>query len=837
MTPERWRQIEELYQAVLEQEPDRRDAFLQSACGEDRDLLREVESLLATRGQGQETATVVTVPPPVPALMGQQLGHCQVLSLLGKGGMGEVYLARDTQLDRQVALKVLPLEVTQDPERLKRFVREAKAASALNHPNIATIYELGEAKDVHFILMEYVKGETLEVRIREHRFELAEILDIGIQVADALEEAHRQGITHRDIKPANIMLTPRGQVKVLDFGLAKRTRPETPGEGTATLTASQTTPGVIMGTLQYMAPEQLLGQPADARSDLWALGVVLYEMAAGERPFQGQTAFELSSAILNQVPRPLPTHAPAELKALIERCLEKSPDGRYQQAGDVRAALKAVQVGAEPAPVAPRYWRQAIPIVSIMGRWREWIFGKSSRIRLLAVLPFQNLSGDPEQEYFADGMTEELITDLSRIRSLKVISRTSAMRYKRSNKPLPQIARELNADGIVEGSVQRSAEQVCIRVQLIRAATDTPIWSERYERSFSDVLTLQGEVAQTIAREINAVLTPETANQLARVRPINPEAYEAYLKGQFHWYRLSPGDLDLAWSYFQSALTKDPTCAPAYVGAANVWFMRSDTGILPPSEGFSRAREAVQKALALDESLAVAHIVLGNILAGHDRNWVAGEREFRRALELDPNNAFGHQMYADFLIAMKRPKEWEVEARRALELDPFSPFFQLAYGWELVYVGRYDEAIQHLHKVLITEPNSSSARLGLWGAYYRKEMYAEALAEAKRHFEIIHEPEVVNALVSGFKEGGYQRAMSLGAAVFEAESQRRYIPGVRLARMYAHAGDNDRALYWLSIAFERRETPLYRLAVFWDWDNLRPDPRFQDLLRRMNLPL
>jgi len=458
------------------------------------------------------------------------------------------------------------------------------------------------------------------------------------------------------------------------------------------------------------------------------------------------------------------------------------------------------------------------------------------RIRSLAVLPLANLSDDPRQEYFADGMTDALIADVSTIGAVKVISRTSVMQYKGTKKPLPQIARELRVDAVIEGAVQRSSEQVRITVQLILAATDTHLWTGSYERDFRDVLTLQGEVARAVAREIQTALTPEESSRLVSARPVSSAAWEAYLKGQFHWYKLSPGHLDRALSYFQFALEEDPSYALAHVGVANVWLMRADAGFMLPSEAFPKARAAVLKALELDGTLSEAHIALANVAALYDRDWSAAEREFRRAIELNPNSADGHFMYADFLISMRRSEEWAVEMQRVLNLDPLNPFFQCFYGWQLVYLRQCDDAILQFREALAADSSFSSAHMGLWGALYRKGMREEALAEAAKFFAVLGDYDAEDALRRGYAEGGYSRAMHFGAEMLATRSGRCHVPGVRIARLYAHAGENDQAMEWLQRAFEQRETPLMHLSVAWDWDPLRDDPRFRDLLRRLGLP-
>jgi serine/threonine protein kinase/Tfp pilus assembly protein PilF len=756
-------------------------------------------------------------------MIGQTLGHCRILEKIGAGGMGVVYRAHDVHLDRDVAVKVLPAGLLADETARSRFRREALTLSHLNHPGIAVVYDFDSESGVDFLAMEYVEGEALAAKVAAGPLPEKDVIALGTQIAEALQEAHEHKIIHRDLKPANVMVTPKGRVKVLDFGLAKLVKPTEADGVTASLAESQ--PGVVMGTVPYMAPEVFRGQEADARSDLWALGVMLYEMAAGGRPFQGQTTHELSAAILREVPLPLPGNLPPALRTAIERCLEKDPGKRYQLASEVRAALEAVRLGETAAPLQ----RQQ----AVKPRKRK---ASRRRIRSLAVLPLANLSGSPEQEYFADGMTETLIANLAKLRALRIISRTSVMRYKGSGKSLPEIAEELHVDGVVEGSVLRAGPRVRITAQLIHAATDTHLWAESYERDLEDVLVLQSEVARAIAREIQVAVTPEEKRRMGSARPVNPEAYEAYLKGRFHWCKLTREDLDTALDYFQLALQKDPNYAPAYVGIAYVWLSRADIGLVPAREASPKVKEAALKALDLDDALPEVHEALAGVSRHFDWDWGSTEKEFQRTLQLNPNFAEAHFSYSDFLISMRRPEEAMAEMERALELDPLNFLYPCFLGWHYLYLGRYDDAITQLHKTLRTEPNFPAAHLGLWGAFYQKQMEEEALTEAKKFFALLNDSEVAETLERDFRQAGYRGAMRLAAEKLAARSTLAYVPALRVARLYAHAAEKDRALEWLENAFQQREVPLVHLSVAWDWRDLRSDPRFQDLLRRMNFP-
>jgi serine/threonine protein kinase/tetratricopeptide (TPR) repeat protein len=864
MDPQRWEKIERLYHLAREREAGEREKFLEETCAGDESLRRDVESLLACPPEGQDfleapalevAARVLAkdkaIAPPAD-LTGRTIAHYRVLEKIGQGGMGEVFLADDTSLHRKVALKFLPPALQQDPVARKRFIREARSAAALDHPFICHINEVAESDGQDFIVMEYVDGQSLKDKLVQGPLSLEDMLQITIEVTEALEAAHGKGIVHRDIKPGNVMLTQTGHAKVMDFGLAKQVVPSGERESEDETITALTADGSAVGTLAYMSPEQLRGQAADGRSDIWALGVTLYEMAASVRPFHGQSGFELTSAILHQAPRPLPSHVPAELGTVIERCLEKEPSKRYQKADEVRAALERIR-GGTVAPWA--VWRYrlgrrrwlastvgALVLLSIVAalsldwlRTRFW--GGMPRIQSLAVLPLENLSGDKEQEYFADGMTEELITDLAKIRALKVISRTSVMQFKGTNKPLPQIAKELNVDALIEGSVLREGGQVRITAQLIHASTEQNLWAESYQRDLRSVLALQGEIASAIADKVRAVVTPIERARLASARPVNPDAYEAYLKGMQCWYRFTPQDIDNALEYFELALKKDPNYAPAHSGVALVWIARNQMGYKPPREAGPKAKAAALKAVELDNAIAQAHSSLAIVKGFYDWDWAGADVEFKKAIELNPNYPDARAMYSHYLVCMKRPEEAMAQIQGALELDPLNDFFRAFYGVDLEFMGRYDEAIPQFRKALKTSPGIPFAHWGLGGTLFMKGLYEEVLAEFKAVYDYIGAPQVGEALTQGYAQSGFRGGMRRAAEALAAQSRKSYVAPNQVAELYAMAGEKDQALKWLEKAFEVRDPNMPYANVDPTYDLLRSDPRFQDLLRRkMNLP-
>ncbi len=777
-------------------------------------------------------------------MIARTLGHYRILEKLGEGGMGVVYRAHDDQLDRDVAIKVLPAASFSDPAARARLLREARSAAALNHPHISTIHEVGEAEGQAYIAMELIEGQALSACLADGALPAEQVLRYGLQLAEALAHAHERGIAHRDFKSANVVITKDGRAKVLDFGLAKRLSEDELGEVTRSQ-ASVSAPGAIAGTLAYMAPEQLLGQPADARSDVWALGVVLYEMATGSRPFQGQTGFELSSAILNRRPGALPGEIPLPLRGVIERCLEKEPEQRYPRGGEARAALEAIQTGA----VAPwagwsyglkrRRWLALAAVATVVLMLVVLAvlrprFGGAPRIESLAVLPLENLSGDPAQEYFADGMTEALITDLARLKGLKgVIARGSVMRFKGTKKPLAEIARELQVDALITGAVLRAGDRVRITAQLINARNEQQLWAEGYERDLRDVLSLQSEVTRAIASEIKLKLTPQEQTRLASARPVNPEAYEAYLQGRFHWQKLSPESYKAALQYFQLALEKDPNYALAYAGMSIAWLSPAHMGFQPPREALPKAKAAALKALELDGTLAEAHYARAAVSFLLEWDWPTTGRECQKTIELNPNFPDVHQIYADFLLLMGRPQEALPEIERARDLDPLNAFAEAAVGGRLLRVRRYDDGIALLRKALQSEPNMGLAHRYLWSALDHKRRYAEALAEAKAFFTLAGQSEAAEAMA---RANSYPAAMKLAAEKLAERSKGSYIQPSEVARLYAYAGEKDRAFEWLDRAYEVRDTWLVWLKEDPRFESLRPDPRFHTLLRRMNMP-
>ena len=771
-------------------------------------------------------------------------GRYKIIEELGRGGMGVVYKAEDTKLKRSVALKFLPQELIHIPEVKERFMREAQAAAALDHPHICTVYEFDEAEETTFISMAYVEGQSLRKKIESGPLELEEALKIATQVAEGLQEAHKKGVVHRDIKSANIMVDERGQAKIMDFGLARMT-------GTTLLTQE----GTAMGTIAYMSPEQARGEEVDFRTDIWSLGVVLYEVLTGQLPFKGDQEQAVIYSIMKEKPKPITEikdSIPVSIEQVAYRAIEKDPEKRYQHVEELLDDLKSISAGIVPEEIKTRLRKEKlrkrkrailyagaaglIIIASVLG----FILLKAppETIESIAVLPLENLTGDAEQEYFVDGVTDELIGQLAQISGLRrVISRTSVMQYKDTDKSLPVIARELNVDAVVEGTVYQVGENVRIRVQLIDALPEERnLWAQTYEQPMTDVLVMYSEMAHAIADNIQVKLTAQEETRLAGARPINPEAYVAYLKGLSHWYKLTPPDLDAALEYFESALEKDPNYALAHTGVALVWIGRNQMGLVPPSEAMPKAKASAQKALELDDTLAEVHYTSALIKTWMDWDWEAGETAFLRAIELNPNYALARVYYSNLLCCLERSDEALAQGRRALELDPINSLIQGIYGNTLALTRRYDDAIVHARNSLRTSPHDPVGHNILWEVLHSKGLYEESLSEAKAFFTGLGLAEIAEVMTRGYEQDGYSGAMRIAAETLVSFSQETHISPWFISFVYSFGGEKEQALKWLERAYEMKD-PIMPYLITPAFDILRDDPRFQDLLRRMNLPV
>ncbi len=750
-------------------------------------------------------------------MIGQTLGHYQIEERLGEGGMGVVYRARDLQLGRPVALKVLGEQMAGDSTGRARLLREARTASALNHPHICTIHEVGESAGQSYVVMEYVEGHALKALIPKEGLPIEKVLLYGAQIADALAHAHARGVVHRDLKTANVVITPEERAKVLDFGLAKQVRK--PGIDEATRSqASLTQAGAIVGTLHYMPPEVLQGKQADAKSDVWSLGVLLYEMAAGKLPFEGRTAFELSSAILREPPAALPPRLPANLRAVILRCLAKEPSERYQPASDVHAALEAAQSQAASLAVArrPRAFARrtafgvasgvlavllAVAAVLNSNKIRQWLRpgSVSAKIQSLAVLPLKNLSRDPEQEFFADGMTEALLTDLAQIGALKVISHTSVIRYKNTQKTLPEIGRELNVDAVVEGSVQRPGDRVRVTAQLIEARTDRHLWANTYERDLRDVLALQDEVARAIAEEIKVTLTPEEHGRLANAHPVKPEAYEAYLRGIYHLSKPGDEDHDAGLRSLERATALDPQFALAQAALAGAYIGRYFSRDAK-KEWEEKAFVSIQKALSLDPNLAEAYLARGNLawtLANHFPHERA-IKDVRHALALKPNLVGAHFALGAVYLHIGLLEKSLEELNAALALDPHN--FDTAYRIPRVhlYQQKYELALSEFDR-LAEAPPTWKWQSGLALLYLGRTKEALALIEtaiaASPPSEDLASTYAVLLAASGRKQKAEEQ-IRLAIKVGAGRSHFHHAE-YNIASSYALMGNNRLALEWL----------------------------------------
>jgi serine/threonine-protein kinase len=756
----------------------------------------------------------------MPLTPGRKLGPYEIVAPLGAGGMGEVYRARDSRLDREVAVKVLPPATRDDREARARFRREALALSRLNHPNIEMVLDLGEDAGTDYLVLEFVPGETLAARVARGRVPEREAAEIGAQVAEALAEAHERGVLHRDLKPGNIMVTPKGRVKVLDFGLAKIS----PQASDDTREMDVTQVGTTTGTLAYMAPEQLLGEPVDARADLYALGVVLYEITTARRPFRATFATALANEVLHgrlEAPRAIAPSLSARTDGVILRAMERERTRRYQTAGEMLGELHRV----------------AEPDAGDSGETVAMTAAPARRVTSIAVLPLENLSGDPAQDYFSDGMTEELIACLAQVRALRIISRTSVMRYKGQRKAIPEIARELNVDAVVEGSVRRAGDRVRITAQLIDAASERHLWAKSYERDLKEVFALQGEVAAAICEEIQVSVTPREETRLRDARAVNPQAYEAFLKGRHLIERRTEEALRQGLASLEDAVRLDPSLELAHVGIADAYNLMGFHTVLPPREAFPRAQAAARRALEINPTSAEALTSIAYMTFWHFWNLEESERLYRKSIDLNPKYSQAHIWFTNLLLSAGRFEEARAEAQVARTLDPISNIAITSSGWFAYFEGRFDEAARNFREAARLIHSFGPIHYWMGLACARAGHDAEAMASLEQCTAIMgRTPMVISAFAVAHALAGRDAEARTLLAEMEVLSTQRYASAYYFAQVWAALGDRDATFVALETALDERAHWMTLIRVDPSFDRLRDDPPFAGLAARVSSP-
>jgi len=897
MDPERWRQIDRLLEQALELDPAERTGFLEAACESDKQLLQELLSLIESDDRARtfletsplDDAARLLAADSTVSLGPERLGAYQILRPIGAGGMGEVYLAQDTRLGRKAAIKILPSSLSADQNRVQRFRQEARAASALNHPNILTIYEIGEQDSILFIASEFVEGRTLRSLIRAGDLRVVEAVDITIQAAGALAAAHNAGIVHRDIKPENIMVRPDGYVKILDFGLAKLIEKQAHGDARGAEIAStfNTEPGVVMGTPHYMSPEQVRGLMVDARTDIFSLGGVLYEMLTGRLAFEGATISEVIAAILEKEPAPLSECAadlPAGLERIVAKSLNKNREQRYASATglatDLGSVFKAMETEPEawrrgdtprpagPADQAPRGTRlvegkdtggrRGVARTGKHGKRREMSRVKRYGIRVavalivlavaiagvthirwnqgpidsLAVLPFSNADGDASLDYLSDGIPESVVYALSRVSNLKVMSFTSVIPYKGQKKSARDLGRDLGVRAVVMGRIHRDGDDFAISAELVDARDDTALWGEHYHRKLSEIFTAQEDIARDMSEKLRLRLNPADQQALTRRYTENSDAYRLYLQGRYYWNRRDPEGIKQAIEYFKQAIDKDQNYAIAYAGLADAYTVPSSG--LPVKERMKAAEQAATTALDKDDKLAEAHASLAYVKYRFHWDWARAEAEFKRAIELNPNYSLGYELYGQFLGFLGRFDESMTELDRAARLDPLVPGIWADQGYILYIQERYDQAIDRCQKALSIDLNFILAHGYLARCYEQKQMYKQSVDEYLKARSLrSDDASVVEELKQAFATSGWSGYLRKALQLATDRSQAGPGQALDIAQIYARLGDKANALEWLQKARRDREDRLVGLRTDPVFRDLREEPQFRDVLASM----